>query len=62
MGPSPPEDDGAEEGEPVEGPDGKTEEVDQGPHVPAEHEHDRERALRGSEIRNYSVMIFHSMS
>ena len=41
----PPEDDGAEEGEAVKGPDGKAEEVDQGPHI-AEHEQDGERALK----------------
>ena len=43
--PPPPEDDGAEEGEAVEGPDGEAEEVDQRPHVAAEHEEDRESAL-----------------
>ena len=43
--PPPPEDDGAEEGEAVEGPDGEAEEVDQRPHVAAEHEQDRESAL-----------------
>ena len=43
--PPPPEDDGAEEGEAVEGPDGEAEEVDQRPNVAAEHEQDRESAL-----------------
>ena len=48
--PPPPEYDGAEEGEAVEGPDGEAEEVDQGSHV-AEHEQDRERALKKEGVR-----------
>ena len=48
--PPPAEDDGAEEGEAVEGPDGEAEEVDQGSHV-AEHEQDRERALKKEGVR-----------
>ena len=55
--PPPPEDDGAEEGEAVEGPDGEAEEIDQRPHVAAEHEQYGESALRGREKREWSEIL-----